>query len=38
MLLEGVLRDDVLKDGEYVTVELYGMVNPRDSDQGHSRD
>jgi ribosomal-protein-alanine N-acetyltransferase len=38
MLLEGVLRDDVMKDGEYVTVELYGMVNPRGSDQGHSRD
>jgi [ribosomal protein S5]-alanine N-acetyltransferase len=38
MLLEGVLRDDVLKDGEYVTVELYGMVNPRDLDEGQARD
>jgi ribosomal-protein-alanine N-acetyltransferase len=37
MLLEGVLRDDVLKDGQYVTVTLYGMVNPRGSDEKHSR-
>jgi ribosomal-protein-alanine N-acetyltransferase len=28
MTLEGVLRDDVLKDGRYVTARLYGMVNP----------
>jgi ribosomal-protein-alanine N-acetyltransferase len=28
MVREGVLRDDVLKDGKYLTVDLYGMVNP----------
>ena len=36
MVLEGVLRDDVLKDGKYVTVDLYGMVNPSGSDQEKS--
>ena len=28
MTREGVLRDDVMKDGRYITVELYGMVSP----------
>jgi ribosomal-protein-alanine N-acetyltransferase len=28
MTREGVLRDDVMADGRYMTVELYGMVNP----------
>ena len=28
MTREGVLRDDVMTDGRYMTVELYGMVNP----------
>jgi ribosomal-protein-alanine N-acetyltransferase len=28
MTREGVLRDDVMIDGRYRTVELYGMVNP----------
>jgi [ribosomal protein S5]-alanine N-acetyltransferase len=36
MVLEGVLRDDVLKDGKYVTAELYGMVNPGGSDERKS--
>src|ERR1700722_4938198 len=27
MIREGMLQDDVLKDGKYLTVELYGMVN-----------
>jgi RimJ/RimL family protein N-acetyltransferase len=27
MTHEGALRDDVMKDGRYVTVELYGIVN-----------
>jgi [ribosomal protein S5]-alanine N-acetyltransferase len=27
MIHEGALRDDVMKDGKYITVELYGMVN-----------
>ncbi|MBV9107053.1 MAG: GNAT family N-acetyltransferase [Verrucomicrobia bacterium] len=25
---EGVLRDEVMKDGKYITVELYGITNP----------
>ena len=25
---EGVLQDEVMKDGRYITVELYGIVNP----------
>jgi ribosomal-protein-alanine N-acetyltransferase len=29
MTREGVLQDDVMKDGRYITVELYGIVNPR---------
>ena len=28
MTREGVLRDDVMKDGRYITVVLYGIVNP----------
>jgi ribosomal-protein-alanine N-acetyltransferase len=28
MRREGVLQDDVMKDGRYITVELYGLVNP----------
>jgi [ribosomal protein S5]-alanine N-acetyltransferase len=28
MIREGVLQDEVLKDGRYITVELYGIVNP----------
>jgi len=28
MIREGMLQDDVLKDGKYLTVELYGLVNP----------
>ncbi len=28
MIREGVLRDEVMKDGRYMTVELYGIVNP----------
>ena len=28
MTREGILRDDVMKDGRYVTVALYGVVNP----------
>jgi RimJ/RimL family protein N-acetyltransferase len=28
MTREGVLQDDVMTDGRYITVELYGMVNP----------
>ncbi|MBV8376817.1 MAG: GNAT family N-acetyltransferase [Verrucomicrobia bacterium] len=27
---EGVLRDEVMKDGKYLTVELYGMMNPNE--------
>ena len=30
MIREGVLQDDVLKDGKYRTAALYGMVNPND--------
>jgi hypothetical protein len=26
MVREGVLEDDVMKDGKYLTVELYGLV------------
>jgi [ribosomal protein S5]-alanine N-acetyltransferase len=33
---EGVLRDDVFKDGRYLTVELYGMVSPSSADGRHS--
>jgi [ribosomal protein S5]-alanine N-acetyltransferase len=29
MQREGLLQDDVMKDGRYITVELYGIVNPR---------
>jgi [ribosomal protein S5]-alanine N-acetyltransferase len=36
MIREGFLRDDVLKDGKYLTVELYGMVNPSGSDERQS--
>jgi hypothetical protein len=28
MKREGSLQDDVMKDGRYITVELYGIVNP----------
>ena len=28
MTREGMLQDDVMKDGRYITVELYGIVNP----------
>jgi ribosomal-protein-alanine N-acetyltransferase len=28
---EGLLQDDVMKDGRYITVELYGIVNPREA-------
>jgi [ribosomal protein S5]-alanine N-acetyltransferase len=28
MTREGVLQDDVMKDGSYITVALYGIVNP----------
>ena len=28
MRREGLLQDDVMKDGRYITVELYGIVNP----------
>jgi [ribosomal protein S5]-alanine N-acetyltransferase len=28
---EGLLRDDVMKDGKFITVELYGMLNPSES-------
>ena len=28
MKREGLLQDDVIKDGRYLTVELYGIVNP----------
>jgi [ribosomal protein S5]-alanine N-acetyltransferase len=31
MTREGVLQDDVLKDGRYITVELYGIVNPNEA-------
>jgi ribosomal-protein-alanine N-acetyltransferase len=31
MRREGLLQDDVMKDGKYLSVELYGMVNPEDS-------
>ena len=30
MRREGLLQDDVMKDGRYITVELYGIVNPRE--------
>ena len=26
MVREGVLRDEVVKDGRYITVEVYGIV------------
>src|SRR5271166_1018053 len=29
---EGVLRDEVLKDGKYVTVLRYGILNPRETE------
>jgi RimJ/RimL family protein N-acetyltransferase len=28
MKREGLLEDEVMKDGKYITVELYGIVNP----------
>jgi ribosomal-protein-alanine N-acetyltransferase len=28
MTREGILQDDVMKDGRYITAELYGIVNP----------
>jgi RimJ/RimL family protein N-acetyltransferase len=31
MRREGLLQDDVMKDGRYITVELYGIVNPREA-------
>jgi [ribosomal protein S5]-alanine N-acetyltransferase len=31
MRREGLLQDDVMKDGKYLSVELYGIVNPEDS-------
>jgi [ribosomal protein S5]-alanine N-acetyltransferase len=31
MTREGVLQDDVMKDGRYITVELYGIVSPSDA-------
>jgi ribosomal-protein-alanine N-acetyltransferase len=31
MIREGVLQDDVIKDGRFITVELYGMVNPNEA-------
>jgi ribosomal-protein-alanine N-acetyltransferase len=31
MTREGVLQDDVMKDGRYITVELYGIVNPSEA-------
>jgi [ribosomal protein S5]-alanine N-acetyltransferase len=31
MKREGLLQDDVMKDGRYITVELYGIVNPREA-------
>jgi ribosomal-protein-alanine N-acetyltransferase len=35
---EGVLQDDVTKDGKFVTVELYGIVNPNEVTPARSRD
>jgi [ribosomal protein S5]-alanine N-acetyltransferase len=29
MRREGLLQDDVMKDGKYISVELYGIVNPK---------
>jgi hypothetical protein len=31
MRLEGLLQDDVMKDGRYIRVELYGIVNPEEA-------
>lgn len=31
MIREGVLQDEVMKDGRYITVELYGIVRPSGS-------
>jgi [ribosomal protein S5]-alanine N-acetyltransferase len=28
---EGLLQDDVMKDGRYISVELYGIVNPKEA-------
>ena len=28
MMREGVLEDDVMKDGKFLAVELYGIVSP----------
>jgi ribosomal-protein-alanine N-acetyltransferase len=36
MIREGMLQDDVLKDGKYLTVELYGLVNPSQESAGVS--
>jgi [ribosomal protein S5]-alanine N-acetyltransferase len=35
---EGVLQDDVTKDGKFLTVELYGIVNPNEAIPARSRD
>ena len=35
---EGVLQDDVTKDGKFLTVELYGIVNPNEAIPAQSRD
>ena len=31
MRREGLLQDDVMKDGRYISVELYGIVNPAEA-------
>ena len=31
MRREGLLQDDVMKDGRYISVELYGIVNPTEA-------
>jgi RimJ/RimL family protein N-acetyltransferase len=36
MTREGVLQDDVMKDGTFITVELYGMVNPSEAPARYS--
>jgi [ribosomal protein S5]-alanine N-acetyltransferase len=38
MRREGVLQDDVTKDGKFLTVELYGIVNPNEATPARSRD
>jgi [ribosomal protein S5]-alanine N-acetyltransferase len=32
MTREGILRDEVIKDGKFITVILYGILNPDDSE------